>query len=394
MTYKDNAISIFIVISFFIATESCVEPIVPELNSNDAEISLVVDGKITDQEGPFRVRLTNSVKVNVMFYLDPVLDAEVHIYDDKGNNVQLLDENNGWYESTDKKLRGIPGNSYTLSVTTADGLQYESSSVLMEEAAEIDSLYFEEVKQTRFANNETFEENWLNILLDSHDSEGKINYWWFEFEETWEVRMLTDYVSVQHSPPDAPSNITKENVSVNPDKIVCWVTKPSTSILIANTVSSSENKIKKFPLRSLGPGEDKLHIKYSILVKQSTISPELYDFWKLLKDVNENSGGLYDKMPAQIYGNISCCNGKSRALGYFSALSVKTKRLFIDRSQHHVETRSAYSDCYYYDFDQVQWVPKSYFGTIIRTGKNVYCSGDICSDCRAYGTNIKPEFWH
>ena len=180
---------------------------------------------------------------------------------------------------------------------------------------------------------DSYEENWLDILLDSHDAEGKIKYWWFEFEETWEVRMLTDYIAVEHSSPDAPpSNITKENISVSAEKIVCWVTKPSKSILIESTVSSMENEINRFPLRSLGPGEDKLHIRYSILVKQSSISPELYDFWKLLKDVNENSGGIYDKMPAQIYGNISCCDGKSKALGYFSALSVKTKRLFIDKA--------------------------------------------------------------
>ena len=52
-------------------------------------LMLVVDAKITDEEGPFRVRLTNSVKVNVMFYLDPVPDADVRIYDDKGNSFQL-----------------------------------------------------------------------------------------------------------------------------------------------------------------------------------------------------------------------------------------------------------------------------------------------------------------
>jgi len=393
MTYKEKIINLFFVISFILTIESCVEPIVPELNNDDSEIMLVVDGKITDEEGPFRVRLTNSVKVDVMFYLDPVLDADVHIYDDKGNTVQLFGEKNGWYETSDKKLKGIPGNYYTLSITTADGKQYESSSVLMHEAVDIDTLYFEEVSHTRFENNEIFEENWLDILLDSHDPEGKIKYWWFEFEETWEVRMLTDNISVQHSPPDAPDNITKENIAVSTDKIVCWVTKPSKSILIANTISSSADEIKRFPLRSLGPGEDKLHIRYSILVKQSSISPELYDFWKLLKDVNENSGGIYDKMPAQIYGNISCCDGKSKALGYFFALSIKKKRLFIDETEHDVETGSAYKGCYYYDFDQVQWVPKSYFGTILRTGINVYCSGDMCADCRAYGTNIKPDFW-
>ena len=102
---------------------------------------------------------------------------------------------------------------------------------------------------------------------------------------------------------------------------------------------------------------------------------------------------MYEKMPAQIYGNISCCDGKYKSAGLFFCLSVRERRLFIDRTEHHVKTKSAYDGCNYYDFEQLPWVPKSYFGTIKDTGKEVYCSTDFCADCRAYGTNVKPDFW-
>ncbi|MBK8884870.1 MAG: DUF4249 domain-containing protein [Bacteroidales bacterium] len=290
------------------------EPIVPELNNEDTKPILVVDGKITNEEGPFRVKLSNSVRVDVMYYIDPVSNAEVKIFDDKGNMFQLYSTGSGMYESADKNLKGIPGNSYTLSITTPDGMEYQSNSVLMETVTEIDSLYFEEEIRSVKTDNKIKEENWLNILLDSHDSENRIKYWYYEFEETWEVKLLTDDVPVEHNSPGSPSNITLENVMVSADKQVCWVTRSSNSILIASTVNNPVNEIKRYTVHSLGPGEDKLHIRYSILVKQSTLSPELYKFWKLLKDVNENSGGLYEKMPAQIFGNISCCDGTSRAL--------------------------------------------------------------------------------
>ena len=37
MTYKDKILSLFIVVCFILTIESCVEPIVPELNNDDTE---------------------------------------------------------------------------------------------------------------------------------------------------------------------------------------------------------------------------------------------------------------------------------------------------------------------------------------------------------------------
>jgi hypothetical protein len=322
-----------------------------------------------------------------MYFNNPVTDAEVWIHDDKGTSVQLFGTGNGWYESIEKDLSGVPGFRYTLEITTADGVQYQSSSVLLEDTPVIDTLYFEEEAAVQGSGSH------VNIFLDSHDNANTVRYWYFEFSETWEVKLITDNVPVEHSSPGSPSNISRENVVVSEDKQVCWVTKHSGSVLIASTANSPVDELKKYLVNTLGPGEDKLHIRYSILVSQSAISREMYDFWHLLREVNENSGGLYQTMPAQVFGNISCCDGKRKALGHFSALSVKQKRIFIDRSAHKVQTKSAYDGCGYYDFEQLPWVPKSYFGRSTVSGKDVFCSTDYCADCAAYGTNVKPDFW-
>jgi hypothetical protein len=383
----------FFILGFLVsALVSCVEPIVPVLNENDSRSLLVVDGKVTDETGPFRVRLSKSIKVNVLYYLDPVTDADVKIYDDKGNFFQLVSVNYGLYETEDKNLRGVPGNSYTLSVTTSDGMQYESTSVLMNEVPDIDSLYFIETQRTRLEDNQGVDETWLDIQLDTHDEEGQTRYWYFEFTETWEIKMVTS-VSIEHSPPGTPSNKTFETVDIDDAKSVCWVTKPSSSILLANTLSSPVDELTGYTVQSIPPSVDKLHIRYSILVKQYAISRELYDFWKQLKDVNEDSGGLYEKLPTQVFGNITCCGGSGKALGYFSAMSVKSKRIFIEKIDHHVKTKSAYEGCSYFDYEPFPYVPKSLFGTLKGAGTNVYCSTTYCADCRTYGTNVRPDFW-
>jgi hypothetical protein len=67
-----------------------------------------------------------------------------------------------------------------------------------------------------------------------------------------------------------------------------------------------------------------------------------------MKDVNENSGGMYIRIPAPVYVNITCCDGNSKALGYFTASSVREKRLFINQSDHHMETINVNKGCLYY----------------------------------------------
>jgi len=94
-----------------------------------------------------------------------------------------------------------------------------------------------------------------------------------------------------------------------------------------------------------------------------------------------------------VFGNISCSNGTQKALGYFSASSVKKKRIFIEKFAHHVETYSARRDCSYCDYAQFSWIPKSYFGAIEGSDTKVYCSADYCADCKAYGVKVKPDFW-
>jgi hypothetical protein len=103
--------AIVLCISIILPMESCVEPITPSLNEDDAEPVLVVDSKITNEEGPFKVKLTISVPVNVMYYPEPVLNADVRISDDHGNVYQLIGDQFGKYETAEKNLKGVPGYS-------------------------------------------------------------------------------------------------------------------------------------------------------------------------------------------------------------------------------------------------------------------------------------------
>ena len=390
----DNYTRPIAICSLFILFISCVESFRPSLDEQDTQNLLVVEGLITDEPGPFRVSLTSSIPVydvenTVHSYYPPVSGAEVQIVDDKGNSYLLFENGTGWYETEEKNVYGIPGNFYVLMITTPDGRQYESSPVLMQEAPEIDRVYYKEIKRTQFDLETPYEENWLNILIDTRAEAADINYFKWDFEETWEFEMPT-YVKVSHGPEGLPPSI--ENVDIDWERKHCWVSESSRSILITSTVNALDNEIKSFILQSIGPPDDRLNIKYSILVKQYVIDRNLYNFFKRIRESNEETGGIYEKTPAKIIGNIQCCNGEKEALGYFMASVEKSKRIFIDPTEHSVAKGSAYGGCGWTS-SPPRYGTMILYGTYNNGTTNVWSDYRYCTDCRVRGTNMRPDFW-
>ena len=316
-----------ITLSCLFQFESCIEPYEPILDSNDSVSLLVVEGRITDQPGSFQVKLSRSVPVDVMAFTKPELWADVRISDDSGNVYQLLGDDKGVYMPSVDNLKGEVGRTYTLSVVTGDGLEYESDPVLLREVPDIDNVYFKESVITVFGDEGPYEDYKVSILADSKSYSNEVGYSKWEYEETWEFEM-PNIVSVMHGTGEGAPPPTIEQVKVDPERIHCWTSGSTLSMLVASTVKNTENKIQDFEIVSISYPDDKLNIKYSILVKQYAIDRYLYNYFKKLRESNEERGGLYDKTPSQIVGNINCCNSDNVALGYFYA-SAENQKEFL-----------------------------------------------------------------
>jgi len=374
---------------------SCIEPFRPDLNKNDLEYLLVTEGKVTDECGPFKVRLSKSGEVytyQTTNSFEPIPDAEVQISDDKGNIYPLYHVGEGWYETIDKCLQGVPGNIYTLHITDNEDEQYESTPELMSETPSIDSVYYEEEQKTHIEGESVLHEGWLNILLNTRTSTDGEEYFKWEFEETWEFTM-PEYIPVLRKNEFNAWYSTMETVYITPEKFHCWISINSKSILIKSTTNNQSGEIRRLPLTSIGPDDDRLSIRYSILIKQYTLNNELYDFFKVLESLNETNGGMYDRIPTPLFGNIQSSSSNRKAIGYFFASTVKTKRLFIDNKDTHIETGSAYSDCGWKDGLYLESGTYYFYGTTDYGQYSVWSGNKYCTDCRERGTNVKPDFW-
>jgi hypothetical protein len=387
-------------------TNSCIEPFRPELNKGDLESRLVVEATITDEPGPFKVRLTKSASVYAeqdIIRFDPVSGASVHITDDKGNDYQLYQGVKGWYETIDSCLRGIPGNTYTLHITDEDNNLFESVPELMMEVPPIDSLFFEEKPQYNFQGDSVTDEEVLNIFLNTTEPADKTHYLKWDFEETWEINM-PQYISVLFRGVSSTcvyiaglSRSFMAWVDIPQNQFHCWTTEHSKSILVNSTVSSSTGSILRYPITSIGPYDDRLSIRYSILLKQYELNNELYDYFKKLESLNETNGGMFDKLPSPLYGNIHSVSANRPVLGYFFVSTVKTRRIFISNRETHMKTgHSEYAKCGWLS-PPLCSSPYYHYGIVsegdLPIGLDVWGTDKYCTDCRERGSNVKPDFW-
>ena len=135
---KHNILTIGI-LSALIAT-ACSEAIDIDLNEGENN-RLVVAGEITNEPGPYSVRLTRSTSY---FYNQPApaeLGATVTISDGEQTFVLLDDDNDGTYW-TDSSALGVPGRTYTLNIKLANGEEYEAVDH-MPIPNRFDTIYYE-----------------------------------------------------------------------------------------------------------------------------------------------------------------------------------------------------------------------------------------------------------
>jgi len=363
---------IFILTYLFLLSSGCTTEFFPDTGDNMEQ--LVVAGMLTDQEIANKISLSRSVPVGSPLQQKPVTGAQVTITDENGEINKLAESSPGIYSTDSLVFRGRVGGKYSLGITL-EGEEYTTEFIEMKPVPPVGDIYYEKVIVNSTDNSNVVGEG-CKIYLDSYDPSGQCRYFRWEYDETWEY--VIPYPVVNR---------------------VCWISKRSGEVLVKNTEPYSQARVTKFPIIYINNKTDKLKVKYSMLVKQYSISAGEYEFWEKIRKISQNVGGLYDKTPVSVQGNISCVTNPSEIVGgYFSVSAVSVKRLFVNEKFSGQPTFYSYcaTDTIYGTLPQEglntsYWVIEDYANEVPSWW--VTTEYRECGDCTSEGTREKPPFW-
>lgn len=362
---------------------SCREPFDPPVNSATTTY-LVVEGVLNAGTGSTAIRLTRTYSLDAAATIKPVTGATVSVEGKDLTLRTLTMTGPGLYTSPNLNL--IMNNEYRLKIKTPDGKEYASEYVVARKTPEIDSIGWKR------------DDKGVKINVNTHDLSDKTRYYKWDYEETWEIRSnyYSNYKYVGNGVVvDRPTSEQIYN---------CWRTGASTTILIGNSARLGSDVIAQAPLLAVSEGDEKIGIRYSILVRQYALDKPGYEFYDMMKKTTETIGTVFDPQPTEIKGNIKCVNNPGELIvGYITASTITEKRIFISNAQ--LPNWRFYLDCISYDvpnnkdsikfyFDGGSWMPYDAVTSLTGAITAYSSSYPTCVDCtKRGGSTTKPSFW-
>lgn len=369
--------------------QSCREEYYPQIEKY--EDILVVDGLITNEPGPYEIRLSQSSPISRP-ELIPYAGAQVMVVDNLGNEEIFAEVSKGVYKSVPDGMQGVVGRKYKVIITTKSDQIFESDFQELKEPTGISNVYAE------IENYDTGDPYYpaygYQFYVDSEASESDSTHlMWrltgtYKYQADYYIRYYY-YDYGLHEFPDPDSLYT------------CYNTEVIQGIYTFSTAGLSESAVIKFPLNYVTTDTRRLSIRYSLLVKQFTLTDEAYTYYNSLQAISAQQGALYAQQPYQVQGNIkNTLNPDDPVLGYFLVAGIDQQRIYVDRPPAD-EVEFYYGTCVLTDADfeaygYIRWTDKRtwpLYVTTSTTGRRALPHQD-CVDCRRRGGTIeKPEFW-
>jgi len=344
------------ILAFFLLSY-CVTPFDPQLDNDDPK--LTVEGTITDKPGPYAIKLTYSAAYSnseQIFGRYPDLGTKVYISDSEGNEEQLTYTRSGTYVTSANGIRGEAGRHYILRIELPNGKIYESVPEYMPESQEIDTLYSEyRDLEGQFLQGE------FDVFLETEDPAGENNYYRWKWSHYNRLDYCMEYLLTFPSPPVWIGRYCCTE---------CYKIETCAGCInIGSDRLVDGKKIARIPLMTF-PYDSRL--PYFVQAEQYSLNETAYEFWSTASDLINNSGGVFDKPPVTVKGNVfNITDPDEQVLGYFGASSVKVKAVFFRRDH----------------------IPSFPYSSIPQYSSD---NSNRCEPCEESGvrTGKKPSEWH
>ena len=371
-----------IILIIFVITLGCKDEFL--LETKNYEPIMVVDGLITNEDGPYTIKISLSSPINT-FEKFPYEGCTVTIYKNTDNSEVLEEAEPGIYVTSEGGIQGVIGNEYSISITTPEGKEYKTEFQEMKESVEIDSVYAELIYLKE--EDYPFGLPGYQFYVNTETTQNPENYFLWNMIETYEY--AADYSL--HAVMNWKGQFLLEGIDTCTyfnNVYWCWKTQNTGYLFTGKTSNLTVPKISNQPLNFVGTNSRRLQIRYSLLLRQYSIGKETYYFWKSIEDQISQENFLVANQPYNITGNIkNIINPDEPVYGYFTVASVTQKRIFVTRPP---SVSFYYEICFVcYDLED----PISIYYVISEEGRlgTVY---EQCLDCTSRGGEIiKPDFW-
>jgi hypothetical protein len=379
-----------IIIFFWIAAimlPSCITPYEPHIDTKDIN-KYVVSGLVTDVNEYQTVSVSMASPIGDPKYI-PVSGCYVRVLDEKGNEFLMQEYSEGTYRVKIDRSYLSPGTAFKVMIITPEGMNLESDFDRMSKCPVVDTVYF--VLNNNTSNIKGQDAKGIQFYVDMKGGTTNTRFFRWELIETWEYH--ADYPmewyydgAVHHIyPPDY-------------SRKVCWSTELVKNIYTLSTVDLTENNYQMLPLNFVDNKTSRLMYGYSLLINQFSLSEAAYSYWDQLRINSSEQGGLYEKQPLSITGNLhNKTYPDQKVLGFFSVSSVKSKRIFVKDVENLELDFSSFCSPQVLGFFGLREINPDDYPAFLMGNKLGYYSVELermCVDCLTLGgTNIKPDFW-
>ena len=365
---------------------TCITPFEPEIREKEIN-KYVVSGQVSDNRDFHTISVSKASSVNEPQFI-PVRGCSVRIVDDSGRIFPMHElSGDGLYSGNIDRSFIMPGISFKVEITTPEGVNIESDFDPVNQCPVVDSVYF---MRKSLTTNMGIETKGIQFYVDLDGENTGSKYFRWELFETWEyhVPYRREWYydgSIHHIvPPDYSRKI-------------CWATEQVKNIYTLTTGNLTENKYQMFPLHFVGNRTSRLAYGYSLLINQVSLSGDAFTYWDQLRINSAEQGGLYEKQPLSVAGNMhNRTNPDEDVLGFFSAVSVRSKRIFIKDVENLDLDFETYCNPAILRKGLSEFSPEDFPAFLMGDERGFYMIylGNECVDCLSLGgMNIKPEFW-
>ncbi|MCF2873201.1 MULTISPECIES: DUF4249 domain-containing protein [unclassified Tenacibaculum] len=397
MDYSKNIYYLFFIYLLF---SSCTEPF--QVKSLNYEDYLVIESTITNEFKKHQIKLSRTFKIDSSA---PKLEtnASVHIVDNNQVIYNFKEINDGVYES-EIAFAAEENKEYTLKIKTTNNETYTSTPEKLTSETKIDNISY-------ILEENKLGEKGVTFNVNSFNPKNDAKYYRYEYEETYKIiPPRWSELSLKIISETFPYKV--ETVANSLKTKICYKTQNSKGIIITETASLSEDRVKNFPVRFIANTNYIISQRYSILVKQYVQNFYSYNYYNTLKNFTSDQSFFSQIQTGFLEGNLSSeSDPNKKAIGFFEVSSVSSKRLFINRKD--ITDKEPEPDfieeCRFIAPRLVDPISgESYLIKALKEGYLYYAENDlgspdlegpyllvkkICGDCNELGTNIKPPFW-